>query len=224
MTPTTLAPAQRKNSAPSKNGARQNVWCTELDLGHHWPATLVAPRIPEFDEVKDKVTDLVKKQKAKEQVEQKAKDLLAGTTTPDALKAAGEKEGFDAGLEEGYRMGSTLGKAGSSTALDDLIYSLKPGEMTKAPIKVDDKWVIAGLVKKKDADLAEFAKTRDQLKESMISERQSQVFEDYVAALQEKMKREGKIKIYDDVLETLPEDEEPGLPPGLNFPGGPGGG
>ena len=52
MTPTTLAPAQRKNSAPSKNGARQNVWCTELDLGHHWPATLVAPRIPEFDSVR----------------------------------------------------------------------------------------------------------------------------------------------------------------------------
>jgi peptidyl-prolyl cis-trans isomerase D len=179
------------------------------------------PRIPEFDEVKDKITESVKQQKAKEQLEQKAKDLLASATSPDALKAAGEKEGFEAGTEDAFKLGSTLGKAGSSSALDDLIYAMKSGEMMKAPIKVDNNWVIAGVSKRTDADLAEFAKTRDQLKESMISERQNQVFEDYIAAIQEKLKKEGKIKIYQDVLETLPEDEDqPALPGGLNFPGG----
>ena len=177
------------------------------------------PRIPEFDEVKDKVIDAVKQQRAKEQVEQKAKDLLASVTSPDALKAAGEKEGFDAGVEETFKLGSTLGKAGASSALDDLIYAMKAGEMMKAPVKVEDKWVIAGLIKRDEANLAEFAKQRDQLKTSMVSERQSQVFEDYVMAVQQKMKNEGKIKIYADVLETLPEDEEPTLPGGLNLPG-----
>jgi len=34
------------------------------------------------------------------------------------------------------------------------------------------------------------------------------------------MKRDGHIKIYEEVLDTLPEDEEPGLPAGLNFPPG----
>ncbi|HEY6802169.1 MAG TPA: peptidyl-prolyl cis-trans isomerase [Pyrinomonadaceae bacterium] len=179
------------------------------------------PRIPEFDEVKDKITASVKQQKAKEQLEQKAKDILASATSPDALKAAGEKEGFEAGTEDAFKLGSTLGKAGSSSALDDLIYAMKSGEMMKAPIKVDNNWIIAGVTKRTDADLAEFAKTRDQLKESMISERQNQVFEDYIAAIQEKMKKEGKIKIYQDVLDTLPEDEDqPALPGGLNFPGG----
>jgi len=178
------------------------------------------PRIPDFDEVKTKVTESVKQQKAKEQVEQKAKDLLASATTPDALKAAGEKEGFEAGTEESFKLGSTLGKAGSSTALDDLIYAMKSGEMLKSPLKVEDNWVIAGVSKREEADLAEFAKQRDTLKGSMISERQSQIFEDYIAGIQEKMKRDGKIKIYNDVLDALPEDEEPALPGGLNFPGG----
>jgi len=177
------------------------------------------PRIPDFDEVKDKVTDAVKQQRAKEQIEQKAKDLLASVTNPDALKAAGEKEGFDAGVEDAFKLGSTLGKAGTSSALDDLINTMKSGEMVKAPIKVDDKWVIAGLIKRDEANLAEFAKQRDQLKTSMVSERQSQVFEDYVMAVQQKMKNEGKIKIYNDVLDALPEDEEPTLPGGLNLPG-----
>ena len=64
------------------------------------------------------------------------------------IKAAGEKEGFDAGVEESFKLGSSLGKAGISTALDDLIYSLKPGEFSKTPIKVDDKWVIVGVTKR----------------------------------------------------------------------------
>jgi parvulin-like peptidyl-prolyl isomerase len=177
------------------------------------------PRIPDFDEVKDKITQAVKEQRAKEQVEQKAKDLLASVTSPDALKAAGEKEGFDAGDEQAFKLGSSLGKAGSSTALDDLINTMKAGELMKAPVKVDDKWVVAGVIRRDEANLAEFAKQRDQLKSSMITERQSQVFEDYIMAVQQKMKNEGRIKVYNDVLETLPEDEEPALPGGLNLPG-----
>lgn len=179
------------------------------------------PRIPEFDEVKNKVADAIKQQRAKEQLEQKAKDLLATVTSPDALKAAGEKEGFDSGLEEGFKLGSSLGKAGISTALDDLIYSLKPGEVSKTPIKVEDKWVIVGVKNKIDAAQSGVAAQRDTLRQSMISERQDQVFEDYIAGVQQRMKREGKIEINNDVLAQLDASEpaaEPILPGGFNFP------
>ena len=55
----------------------------------------------------------------------------------------------------------------------------------------------------------------------MLSERQDQVFEDYIAGVERRMKQDGEIKIYDDVLAQLEEEEpaaEPGLPGGLNFP------
>ena len=179
------------------------------------------PRIPEFDEVKTKVSDAIKQQRAKEQLEQKAKDLLASAGSPDALKAAGEKEGFDSGLEEGFKLGSSLGKAGISKALDDLVYSLKPGEVSKAPIKVEDKWVIVGLKNRVDADTNGFTAQRDTIRQSMLSERQDQVFEDYIAGVQKRMKQQGKIQIYQDVLSQLDEAEasaEPVFPGGLNFP------
>ena len=179
------------------------------------------PRIPDFDEVKSKIADAMKQQRAKEQLEQKAKDLAASITGPDAIKAAGEKEGYDAGVEEGFKLGSSLGKAGSSDALDDLIYSLKQGEFSKTPIKIDDKWVIVGVTKRIDTDQSGFAAQRDTMKQSMISERQDQVFEDYIAGVERRMKQNGDIKIYDDVLAQLEEAEpaaEPGLPGGLNFP------
>jgi parvulin-like peptidyl-prolyl isomerase len=181
------------------------------------------PRIPEFDEVKSKVADAIKEQRAKEQVEQKAKDLLAGLTTADAVKAAGEKEGFDAGFEEGFKLTSTLGKAGTSLALDDLIYSLKEGEVSKTPIKVDDKWVIVGLVKRLEPDFTGLAAgERDRLKQQLLRTRQTQIFEDYISGVEQRMRQDGKIEVYDKVLtqldELTPAAEPTGFPSGFNFP------
>ena len=174
------------------------------------------PRVPEFDEVKSKVADSIKHQRAKEQLEQKAKDIAASLTGPDAIKATGEKEGFDSGAEESFKLGSSLGKAGISTALDDLIYGMKAGDFSKTPIRVEDKWVIVGVTKKYDADQAGFASQRDTLRQSMMSERQDQVFEDYIAGVQQRMKRDGKIKIYQNVLDQLEEPAaEPNLPEGF---------
>lgn len=179
------------------------------------------PRIPDFDEVKSKVAEEIKKQRAKDQLEQKAKDFAASLSGPDGIKAAGEKDGYDAGTEESFKLGSSLGKAGTSTVLDDLVYSLKPGEFSKTPIKVDDKWVIVGVTKRNEADMTGLPAQRDTLKQSMVSERQDQVFDDYVTGVEQRMRKEGKIKIYPEVLAQLDEGEpvaEPGLPAGLNFP------
>jgi len=177
------------------------------------------PRIPEFDEVKTKVADAVKQQRAKDQIEQKAKDLIAGLTGPGDLKAVGEREGFDAGLEEGYKRESTLGKAGASELLDEAIYNMKDGEISKTPIRLDDKWVILGLVKRDNANMAAFGAERDRIKQTMLRDRQSQVFEDFITAAQERMKRDGTIKIYNDVLARMEEFQPAAQPGGFpNFP------
>jgi parvulin-like peptidyl-prolyl isomerase len=176
------------------------------------------PRIPDFDEVKAKIRDTVKQQRAKEQLEQKAKDLLASATTPEALKAAGEKEGFEAANDDGFKLGAALGKAGTSPQLDELVFAMKDGEMLKAPVKVGDNFVVLGVTKRYEPDLTKFFAQRDTLRDSLLRDRQDQVFEDYVASVQERMKREGKIKIYEDVLDSLPEEEEPQVPGGLNLP------
>lgn len=179
------------------------------------------PRIPDFDEVKTKIAKVIKDQRAKEQLEQRAKDLAASLSGADGVKAGGERAGFDAGTEEGFKLGSSLGKAGSSPALDDLVYSLKPGEFSRTPIRVGEQWVIVGVNRKTDADMTGFAAQRDTVKQSMVSELQDLLFEDYIAGVQQRMKQNGQITIDDDVLAELDQSEtaaEPILPPGLNFP------
>jgi peptidyl-prolyl cis-trans isomerase D len=177
------------------------------------------PRIPDFDEVKTKVAEAVKQERAKSQVEQKAKELAASLNSAADLQAAGEKAGLEVGSDAGYKSGTPLGKAGTSPALDDALYALKAGEVTKTPLKVGDNWVIVGVKSRSEADLADFAKERGQLTQTMLGERQNQVFDDYVAAVTQRMKQAGKIKIYADVLNGMEEDEPVAAPaPRPQFP------
>src|SRR5436190_11285039 len=76
------------------------------------------PRIPDFEEVKDKVAKAVKEGKAKAQLEEKAKELIANAKTPGDLKAAAEKLGLEAKAEAKYKLATPLGEAGSSVPLD----------------------------------------------------------------------------------------------------------
>lgn len=175
------------------------------------------PRIPEFDEVKTKVTEAYKQQRAREQIEQKAKDLAASISSATDLKAAAEKAGFEVETEEAYKIGGSLGETQPSPALDETIYALKEGEVTKVPVKLGgDSFVVVGVTKREGADLAAFGSQRSQLTETMVSSKQNQVFEDYVAAVQQKMKQDGNIKIYQDVLASVeaaePEIAAPQLP------------
>jgi parvulin-like peptidyl-prolyl isomerase len=125
---------------------------------------------------------------------------------------------LEVGSEEEYKLGATLGKAGTSPALDEAIFALQSEQVTATPIKVGENWVVVGVSKRTEADLAEFASQRDTLTNSLLSERQNQVFEDYISTVQDRMKRDGKIKIYDDVLARMEEAEPVFAPPRPNFP------
>jgi len=158
------------------------------------------------------VAKALKLQRAKEQLDQKAKEVASSLGNAADLKSVLEKSGFEVATQEGYKPGSPLGNAGTSPALDEAVFALKSGEVTKAPIKVGDSWVVFGVTKREEADLAEFSTQRDQLTQQALSTRQGQVFEDYIGAVQQRMKRAGDIKIYQDVLTAI-EDAEPAAAP-----------
>ena len=173
------------------------------------------PRIPGFEEVKTKVAQALKQERAKQQIEQKAKELASSLNSAADVQAAGEKAGFEVASDRGYKLGSPLGKAGTSPALDDAVFALKAGEVTKTPVKVGDNWAIVGVKTRTEPDLAEFARQRQQLTQTMLGERQNQVFDDYIAAVTQRLKQAGKIKIYTEVLSRMEEDEpaaEPAQP------------
>jgi peptidyl-prolyl cis-trans isomerase D len=163
------------------------------------------PRIPELDEVKDNVAKSVKQDKAKAQQEAKAKELAAGAKTPGDLKTAAAKLGLEVKAEANYKVGTPLADLGSSALLDDPLYAAQAGQVL-SPIFLNDNYLVIGVTKRTDADMAEFTKQRDSLVETAQTTRRNQIFGDYLSALTNQMKRDGKITIYKEVLDQLREE------------------
>lgn len=176
------------------------------------------PRVPDLDEVKDKVVQRLREERARGQLEQTARDLAANANSAGDLKAAAERLGLEAQTSAAYKLGAPLGEAGTSPAADESIRNLQAGEVAKTPIKIGDSWVVVGVTKRTEADLAEFAKQREQLMESALEARRNEVFEDYLAAVRAKRERGGDIKIYDDVLAKVAEDTPPFAAPPPSLP------
>lgn len=161
------------------------------------------PRNAEFDEVKDKVAEVVKLQKAMTQVEQIAKQIAAETNSAGNLNAVATGKGLKAQEQKGFILGTPVGQgpsASTNETLENTIFGMKEGDVTKTPVKVGDNWYIVGVTKREEANMDAFATERDSLMQTMLQQKRGEVFSDYVASVRQRMESAGDIKIYDQVL------------------------
>jgi len=80
------------------------------------------------------------------------------------------------------------------------------------PIFLNSNYLIIGVNKRTEADMTEYAKQRDSLMQSALSDRKNQIFADYLNALSVRMKQDGSIKIYKDVFDGVREQEPEAMP------------
>lgn len=175
---------------------------------------LVAKRDPHeasFDEVRDQVAQTYKLAQAQGKVEQIAKELAAGANNAANLASAAQSKGLKAQDSKNFVLGSPLGQgsnAATSEALENAIFGLRAGEVTKTPVKVGDSWYVVGVTNRTEANLDEFAKQRDQFVEGLLQQKRGQVFSDYFSDVRRRMEASGQLKIYKDALEKLDSTKE----------------
>ena len=188
------------------------------------------PRDAEFAEVKDQIAETVKLEQARVRVEDIAKQIAAGATSAGDLTNAAQSRNLKALEQKSFILGSPLGQgptASTNETLEDAIFGLKEGEVTKQPIKVGDNWYVVGVNSREEANMDDFAKERDQLVQQKLQQKRGQIFADYLAAVRRRMEADGDIKIYQEAIAKLDEASEtdqpavPGLPPGFPPPGQP---
>lgn len=177
------------------------------------------PRDADFDEVKDKVAEAVKIEQARSKVEEIAKQIAGEAGSAGALTAAAQSKNLKAQDQKSFILGSPLGQGPSaitSEALEDAIYNLKVGEVTKTPVKVTDTWFVVGVTNRTEANMEDFAKQHDQLIETMLAQKRGQVFSEYLASVRQVMEGKKEIRIYQDALAKIDakseDDEDPTMP------------
>lgn len=181
------------------------------------------PRDADFEEVRAQVTEVVKLEQARAKVGEIARQIASGTASASALAAAAQAQNVKAQEQKSHILGSPLGQgpsAGTTEALEDAIYNMKVGEVTKTPIQIGENWYVVGVTNRQEANMDEFAKQRDELMNQMLMQKRGELFSDYIASTRRKMETAGDIRIYQDALAKVDAPEFPigGEPAG--FPGG----
>jgi len=170
------------------------------------------PRDATFEEVKAKLIDRVKEEKAREQIADVANQIASGAANVGALAGLASGKGLKAEDSKGFILGSPLGTGTSATtneALEDAIYALRQGEVTKTPIQIGDAYYIVGVNSRTEANMDDFAKQRSTLMEQMATRKKGEVFSDYLASTRQKMEAAKEIVIYEPAIKKLDEGDLP---------------
>ncbi len=181
------------------------------------------PREAEFDEVRSQVVEAVKAKKAREEVDKIAKKIASESSSASDLSASAKSEGLEAQEAKDFILGSPLGGGPSATtseALEDAVFALKPGEITKQPVKVGDNWFVVGVNSREEANMENFPKEREQMVRTKLNEKRMRVFSDFLASRKLAMEKKGDIKIYKDAIAKLDKANQENQPQIPNFPQG----
>ncbi len=183
------------------------------------------PRAAEFEEVKTQLVEVVKLEQARAKAEQIANQIASGSANAGALAGSASGQNLKALESKAFTIGSPLGEGPSATTneeLENAIYALKEGEVTKTPLKIGENYYIVGVTKREEANMDEFAKQRTTLMEQKLNSKRQEVFSDYLASTKQRMETAGQITIYNDVVAKIDANDVatpsalpqfPGLPP-----------
>jgi peptidyl-prolyl cis-trans isomerase D len=151
--------------------------------------------VPKLDEVRTRVSDDIKTEKAAELAKQRAAAIAADLRTAKDFAAAATRAGLEIKTTELIARGAAIPDLGISEAVDAAAFALPQGGVSD-PIATPVATAIIRVVEKVSVTDAEIAQGRDQLREEMVNTRRDRFFGAYM----QKAKQGLKISIREDTL------------------------
>src|SRR6478736_2079726 len=153
------------------------------------------PYIPKLDEVKSKVADDVKAEKATELAKQRAASIAAELKSAKDFAAAVKKNGLEIKTTELIARGAAIPDLGISEAIDTAAFALPQGGVSDA-ITTPTGTAIVRVAEKTEVTDAEIAAGKDELRDELVNARRDKFFGAYMT----KAKTGLKITTREDTL------------------------
>ena len=154
--------------------------------------------VPQLAEVKDRVTEDVKQDKAVEMAKQRAAAIAAELKTAKDFAAAAKRAGLEVKTTELVTRGSAIPDLGISEAIDAVAFTLPQGGVSDA-ITTPTGTAIVRVAEKVNVTDAEVELGRDQLREELVNQRRDKFFGAYM----QKAKQGLKITTREDTLARI---------------------
>jgi peptidyl-prolyl cis-trans isomerase D len=159
------------------------------------------PATPTFEEIRSKVEAQFKNERAGFLLHQKTQELSDRAKSEHDLKKAAKELGATIKTSDLVAPDGQVPDIGSMSSAAS-VFSLKPGEIS-APITAGGNGVVAQLLEKQAPTDQDFAAKKDQIRESLLESKQSDLFGLFVTNLRKDMENSHRLKVNQDEMKNL---------------------
>ena len=169
--------------------------------------------VPQLAEVRARVIDDVKQEKATELAKQRAQQIADDLKNAKDFAGAVKRAGLEVKTTELLARGSAIPDLGMSEAIDAAAFSLPQGGVSDA-ISTPTGTAVIRVAERVDVTEAEIEQGRDALREELVNQRRDRFFSAYM----EKAKTGLKINIRQEILAQLTGPATPAAFPPVTTP------
>lgn len=159
-------------------------------------AKIVPASTPSFEEVRGKVTNEFKSQRADELLTKKTKEMADRAHAGHDLGKAAKEAGATVKTSELLTRSSQSPDLGSMGGAASAAFTLKPGEIS-GPLSLGGKGAVLQLTDRQEPSLTDpqFAKEHDSIQEELAAKKRDQALELFMSNLSSRLEKEGKVKL-----------------------------
>jgi peptidyl-prolyl cis-trans isomerase D len=154
-----------------------------------------------LEEVRDKVIADFKREKATELARTKADELSKRVKGGEKFDAAAKALSLDPKTSEPFARNGSIAGAASGKQLS-AAFQMKQGEVA-APLNLGSNWLVYQLVEKQEPNPEDFEKQKKALTDDVLQNKRGLAFEAFRSGLEERLKKEGKLKLMPDKLKSF---------------------
>ncbi len=160
------------------------------------------PSTPTFEEIRSRVETDFKNERAAELLTQKTRELADRAKADHDLKKAAKEMGATVKTSDFVLPDGQVPDIGSMSGAASVAFALKPGEVS-GPINNGNTGVVLSVIEKQEPGPQELAAKKDQIRESLLQNKQNELFEMFAANARGQMQKSRKIRINEEELKIL---------------------
>ncbi len=154
-----------------------------------------------FEEERNKILADVKREKAVQLAKTKAEELEKRVRGGEKFDSAAKALGLEAKTSELLARSGSIPGVGSGKQLAEA-FQMKQGDV--APVKnVGANWLIYRVSEKAEPNPAEFESQKKALTDAVLQDKRSLAFQSFRTALDDRLKKEGKLRIMQDKMKNF---------------------
>jgi peptidyl-prolyl cis-trans isomerase D len=167
------------------------------------------PATPTFEEIRSRVETEFKNERAGTLLTQKTQELSDRAKANHDLKKAAKELGATMKTSDFVLPDGQVPDIGSMAGAASVAFTLKPGDIS-GPVDSGNTGVVLTILEKQAPTDSDFATKKDQIRDKLVQNKQSEMFGLFMANLREQMEKSGKIKINEQEMKSLTKQQAEG--------------